>query len=166
MKYKALLSITFLFLFLAAAGARDAASQPGTAGTPFATIVLLPGDSRSVEMEYDDVFWSDGSSNVTIISAVIPDAEIHFLRINLTPREDRGADLGYFTAGGFIYTNEGRVAFLQFLEPRLTYGAETTSYIIDVYPAVSAGMIFSAVIMEYQDFDFPFRMTLTATLSN
>jgi hypothetical protein len=31
---------------------------------------------------------------------------------------------------------------------------------------VSAGIIFSAVLVEYQDFDFPFKMTLTATLSN
>jgi len=153
-------------LILTASGLQAAARRPGIAGTPFASMVLLPGDSRSVEMEYDDVLWSDGSSNVTLISAIIPDNEIHFLRINFTPRDESAADIGYFTTGSFIYTNQGNLGFLQFLEPRITYGTETSSYIIDIYPAASAGIVFSAVILEYQDFDFPFKMTLTVTLSN
>lgn len=166
MKNKTILYITLSFILLSASGAQAAAPRPGIAGTPFASMVLLPGDSRSVEMEYDDVLWSDGSSNVTLISAIIPDNEIHFLRVNFTPRDDSAADIGYFTTGSFIYTNQEKFGFLQFLEPRLTYGTETTSYIIDVYPAASAGIVFSAVILEYQDFDFPFKMTLTVTLSN
>ena len=166
MKKKTILYITLSFILLSAAGARAATPRPGLAGTPVASLVLLPGDSRSVELEYDDVLWKYGSFNMTIISAIIPDNQIHYLRINLTPRGDGGADLSYFSIGGFIYTNAEATGFLQFLEPRLTYGGEATSYIIDVYPAVSAGIIFSAVLVEYQDFDFPFKMTLTATLSN
>jgi hypothetical protein len=166
MQYKTVLRVTLLILILAASGAQAATPRPGTAAATVSNLVLLPGDSRSVELEYGGVLWRDGSCNIAIISAVIPDNEIHFLRINFTPRDERAADIGYFTTGGFIYTSQSSTGFLQFLEPRLTYGAETTSYIIDVYPAVSAGIVFSAVILEYQDFDFPFKMTLTVTLSN
>lgn len=168
MKYKTILRLALLVIFLMSSAAQAEVPRPGLAGATFATMVLLPGDSKSVEMEYEYVLFRDGSFNMTFISAVIPDNQIHFLRINLTPRIDRAADIGYFSAGGFVYTNtsEGKSGFLQFLEPRLTYGTDTVSYTIDVYPTVSVGVVFSAVMVEYQDFDFPFKMTLTATLSN
>jgi hypothetical protein len=167
MKYKTFLRAALLIILLFASAAQAEVPRPGLAGATFAAMVLLPGDSKSVEMEYEDVLLRDGSFNMTFISAVIPDNQIHFLRINLTPRIDRAADIGYFSAGGFIYTNTsaGKSGFLQFLEPRLTYGTDTVSYIIDVYPTASVGVVFSAVMIEYQDFDFPFKMTMTATLS-
>jgi hypothetical protein len=161
-----LLLAALLLLFPGISGAHAAAPLPGTAAATVTNVVLLPGDSRTVELEYWDTIWWDGSCNVAIISAIIPDNEIHYLRVSFTPRDERAADIGYFTTGSFIYTNQTTTGLLQFLEPRLTYGAEATSYIIDVYPSVSAGIVFSAVILEYQDFDFPFKMTLTATLSN
>jgi len=168
MKYRTLLGAALLIIVLVASTAQAEVPRPGLAEATFGTMVLLPGDSKSIELEYQGVLWRDGSFNMAFVSTVIPDNQIHFLRINLTPRIDRAADIGYFSAGGFIYTNttEAKSGFLQFLEPRLTYGTDTVSYTIDVYPTVSAGVVFSAVMIEYQDFDFPFKMTLTATLSN
>jgi hypothetical protein len=168
MKYKTILRLALLVIFLMSSAAQAEVPRPGLAGATFATMVLLPGDSKSIEMEYQGVLWRDGSFNMAFVSMVIPDNQIHFLRINLTPRIGRAADIGYFSAGSFIYTNtsQGKSGFLQFLEPRLTYGTDTVSYTIDVYPTVSAGVVFSAVLIEYQDFDFPFKVTLTATLSN
>ena len=168
MKYKTFLRAALLIILLLCTSIAQAeVPRPGLAEATFGTMVLLPGDSKSIEIEYQGVLWRDGSFNMAFVSTVIPDNQIHFLRINLTPRIDRAADIGYFSAGGFIYTNTsaGKSGFLQFLEPRLTYGTDTVSYIIDVYPTVSVGIVFSAVMIEYQDFDFPFKMTMTATLS-
>ena len=137
-----------------------------TQSSRYATIALLPGDSRSLDLEYDGLLWETGVFNLSFITAIIPDDEIHYLSIMFTPRGEAGNDIGFFTLGGFIYTKERKVGFIQFLEPRLTYGSENVDYIINVYPAISTGVIFSAVIVEYFDFDYPFRLTLTATLSN
>jgi hypothetical protein len=131
-----------------------------------AAIALMPGDSRSLDLEYDGMLWKSGVFNLSFITAVIPDDEIHYLSITFTPQGEAGAEIGFFTTGAFIYTNEGKVKFLTFLEPRLSYGTENVQYIINVYPAISTGVVFSAVIVEYFDFDFPFKLTLTATLSN
>ena len=132
----------------------------------YAAITLLPGDSKSLDLEYDGLLWKTGVFNLSSITAVIPDNEIHYLDITFTPRGTAGTEIGFFTTGGFIYTNEGKVRFLTFLEPRLSYGAENVEYIINVYPTISTGVIFSAVVVEYFDFDYPFKLTLTATLSN
>ena len=168
MKYKTFLRAALLILLLLASTAQAEVPRPGLTEATYGTMVLLPGDSKSIELEYQGVLWQDGSFNMTFISAVIPDNQTHSLNINLTPSMDSAANIGYFSTGGFIYTNtsEGKSGFLQFLQPQLTYGTDTVSYTINVYPTVSAGVVFSAVVVEYQDFDFPFKMTLTATLSN
>jgi hypothetical protein len=132
----------------------------------YAAIALLPGDSRSLDLEYDGLLWKTGVFNLSFITAIIPDDEIHYLSITFTPRGEAGNDIGFFTVGGFIYTKERKVGFIQFLEPRLSYGTENVEYISNVYPAISTGVVFSAVIVEYFDFDYPFKLTLTATLSN
>jgi hypothetical protein len=137
-----------------------------TQSNPYATITLLPGDSRSIDIEYDGMLWKSGVFNLSFITAAIPDDEIHYLSITFTPQGEAGAEIGVFTTGAFIYGKEGKFKFLKFLEPRLSYGAEDVQYIIDVYPAISTGVVFSAVIVEYFDFDYPFKLTLTATLSN
>jgi len=137
-----------------------------TQSSRYATIALLPGDSRSLDLEYDGLLWKTGVFNLSFITAIIPDDEIHYLGITFTPRGEAGNDIGFFTVGGFIYTKERKVGFIQFLEPRLSYGTENVEYISNVYPAISTGVVFSAVIVEYFDFDYPFKLTLTATLSN
>ena len=133
---------------------------------PVAGIVLLPGDSKSVEIEYDGDLLDSGCFNVSFMSALIPDDQIHRLSINLTPRGDTGTEIGYATLGAFIYWKDSTVNFLEFLEPRLSYGSESVGYIIDVYPAVSIGVLLSAVVIEYEHFDYPFKVTMTLTLSN
>jgi hypothetical protein len=162
------ISLTLILLCCVYTGAN--AFQKSFAGktqsSPYATIALLPGDSRSLDLEYDGLLWKTGVFNLALITAIIPDDEIHYLSIMFTPRGETGNDIGFFTFGGFIYTKERKVGFIQFLEPRLTYGSENVEYIINVYPAISTGVVFSAVIVEYFDFDYPFMLTLTATLSN
>jgi len=53
MQYKTVLRVTLLILILAASGAQAATPRPGTAAATVSNLVLLPGDSRSVE-------WSTG----------------------------------------------------------------------------------------------------------
>jgi len=132
----------------------------------YASVALMPGDSRSIELEYDGLLWKTGVFNLCFITAIIPDEEIHYLSITFTPQSEAGAEIGFFTLGAFIYGKEGAFRFNQFLEPRLSYGSENIEYIINVYPAVSMGVVFSAVAVEYFDFDYPLKLTLTATLSN
>ncbi len=131
----------------------------------YAAVALMPGDSRSIDVEYDGLLWKTGVFNLCSITALIPDEEIHYLSITFTPQCEAGAEIGFFTLGGFIYGTAGSFKFNQFLEPRLSYGSENIEYIITVYPAVSIGIVFSAVAIEYFDFDYPFKLTLTATLS-
>jgi hypothetical protein len=161
------LFITLIALFCVQIGenAFQEACAFETQSSRYATIALVPGDSRSLDLEYDGLLWKTGVFNLASITAIIPDDEIHYLSITFTPRGAAGAEIGFFTTGVFTYGKEGKFKFLQFLEPRLSYGAENVEYIIDVYPAISTGVVFSAVIVEYFDFDYPFRLTLTATLS-
>jgi hypothetical protein len=165
---KSLSIITLAALLLCSSGS-DATEHRGTISihdVPFGTIFLLPGDSKSIEFEYDGLLWESAAYNIFVISAAISDNQIHKLSVNLTPRGDMGTDIGYFTAGSFIFGKDGFFKFLGFLEPRFAYGSEPVSYIIDAYPAISIGILFSAVVVEYAYFDFPFKMTLTVTLSN
>jgi hypothetical protein len=142
---------------------REAAALETQSNT--SAIALMPGDTRSLDIEYDGMFWKSGVFNLSFITAAIPDDEIHYLSITFTPQESAGAEIGFFTTGAFLYGKEGKLKFLQFLEPRLSYGSENVQYIINVYPAISTGVVFSAVIVEYFDFEYPFKLTLTATLS-
>jgi len=155
-----------LIIFCCAQTGANTVQEAFALETQGTAITLLPGDSRSLDLEYDGLLRKTGVFNLSFITAIIPDDEIHYLSITFTPRGEAGNDIGFFTFGGFIYTKERKVGFIQFLEPRLSYGTENVEYIINVYPAISTGVVFSAVIVEYFDFDYPFKLTLTATLSN
>lgn len=133
---------------------------------PLDIIVLYPGDSRSIEFEYDDVFYEPESYHVALIYASAPDNEIHQLTINLTPVGDLGSEIAYFTFGAFIRLSGGTLNLFEFLEPKYTYGYKGVTYTIDVNPAISVGFLFSALMAEYRDFDFPLEMTMTLTLAN
>ena len=129
-------------------------------------IVMLPGDSRSIEFEYDDTFWDPDSYHVALIAAVSPDYEIHQLTINITPVGDVGSEIAYFTWGAFVCFTGGVFDFYEILQPKFTYGFEDVTYIVDVNPFMSIGFLFSAVMVEYSHFEFPLNMTMTPTLSN
>ena len=66
MKYRTVLRLALLVMFLMPSAAQAEVPRPGLAGATFATMVLLPGDSKSVEMEYEYVLFRDGSFNMTI----------------------------------------------------------------------------------------------------
>lgn len=134
--------------------------------SPLDVIVLFPGDSRSIEFEFDNTFWDPESFHVALIFAMSPDNQIHQLSINLTPVGDVGSEIAYFTWGAFIFFPVSVNGLLEFLEPKFTYGHKHVSYIVDVNPSVSMGFIFSAAMVEYSYFDFPLNMTMTLTLSN
>ena len=133
---------------------------------PLDMIVMLPGDSRSVEFEYDDVLFNPDSFHVALIAAVVPDYEIHQLTINITPVGDVGSEIAYFTWGAFVCFTGEVFEFFEILEPKFTYGFKNVNYIVDVNPFISAGFIFSAAMVEYSHFEFPLNMTMTVTLSN
>jgi hypothetical protein len=169
MKHPIKLLLLLLAGFLLVSSACNASDNPGAisahAASPFGSIFLLPGDSKSIDLSYDGLLLESASYNICLVNAAIADDQIHQMRVDFTPREDAGASIGYFTIGAFFYARDGQFKFLEFLEPRLSYGSQPASYNVDAYPAISLGFIFSAVVIEYQDFNFPFSMTLTVTLS-
>jgi hypothetical protein len=133
---------------------------------PLDMIVMLPGDSRSVEFEYDDTFLDPDSFHVALIAAVVPDYEIHQLTINITPVGDVGSEIAYFTWGAFVCFTGEVFDFFEILEPKFTYGFKHVTYIVDVNPFMYIGFLFSAAMVEYSHFEFPLNMTMTLTLSN
>jgi len=130
------------------------------------TIILFPGDARSIEFEYNDTLGNPDSYHVALIAAMAPDQEIHQLTINLSPRGDVGPEIGYFSWGIFFSYTGGVFDFVEMLDPKFTYGFNSVNYLVDVNPYVSIGMLFSAASVEFSHFDFPLEMTMTLTLSN
>jgi len=147
-------------------GADHAPDMRAYASAPLDVVTLYPGDSRSIEFEYDDVFYEPESYHVALIYATAPDNEIHQLTINLTPLGDLGSEVAYFTFGAFMCLSAGTFDLFELLEPKYTYGHKGVTYTIDVNPAVSVGFLFSALMAEYRNFDFPLEMTMTLTLAN
>jgi len=79
---------------------------------------------------------------------------------------DVGSEIAYFTGGVYLtFTGEVFDSFGLF-EPKFTYGFKYVTYIVDVNPLVTMGLLFSAVMVEYVHFNFPLEMTKTLTLSN
>ena len=145
---------------------------PGTSlaqSTPDAKldmIVLQPGDSRSIEFEFDDTIGNPDSYHVALISATAPDQEIHQLAVNISPRGDVGPEIAYFTWGIFFCFTGGVFDFIEMLDPKFTYGFNNVNYVVDVNPYMSLGLIFSSATSEFSHFEFPLEMTMTLTLSN
>jgi len=106
------------------------------------------------------------SYHVALIYATAPDNEIHQLTINLTPLGEQGSEVAYFTFGAFLCLSAGSFDLFELLEPKYTYGYKGVTYTIDVNPALSVGFLFSALMAEYRNFDFPLEMTMTLTLAN
>lgn len=143
----------------------DAYAQT-THDAPLDTFMLFPGDSRTIEFSYDDVLPSIESIHVALISAFAPDLEIHQLSIQLSPRGDIGPEFGYFTLGIFFSFTGGTFDFVEMLDPKFTYGFEGVSYLVDINPYMSLGLIFSAATTKFSHVDFPVEMSMTVTLSN
>ena len=129
-------------------------------------IILSPGDSRSIEFEFDNTIGNPDSYHVALISAVSPDKEIHQLAVNISPRGDVGPEVAYFTWGIFFSFTGGVFDFIEMLDPKFTYGFNNVNYIVDTNPSMSVGLVFSTLTTVFSHFDFPLKMTMTLTLSN
>jgi len=101
------------------------------------SVVLFPGDSRSIEFEYNDTLGSPDSYHVALIAAMAPDQEIDQLTINLSPRGDVGPEIGYFTWGIFFSFTGCVFDFVEMLDPKFTYGFNSVNYLVDVNPYMS-----------------------------
>ncbi len=128
-------------------------------------VVLSPGDSRSLEFEYNGTFGEPGSFHFALVTAMLPDEEIRQLTVTITPTGEVGSAIGYFTWGIFAnLTSAGNM--FETLEPKFTYGFKHVSYSMDVNPTTTTGFVFSTALVEYEHFDFPLEMSMILTLSN
>ena len=163
-----IMTITALkLMWLPAADASGETNVYPKSGSPFESVFLLPGDSRSLEFEYNDTFQESGSGHLALITALSPDHEIHQLIINISPVGDVGPEVGYFTWGALlVFSGDIIRNSIEFMAPKFTYGFKSVTYVIDVNPVMSIGFLFSTALVEYSHFDFPLNMTMTLTLSN
>ncbi|MCX8044309.1 MAG: hypothetical protein N3B18_09305 [Desulfobacterota bacterium] len=129
------------------------------------TIFIFPGDARSIEYTFDAAFPDPESSHIALIAAFAPDFEIHQLSINISPRGDIGPELGYVTGGVFFCFTNGMFNFVEVLDPKFTYGFNSTHYLVNVNPYFSLGILISTATTKFSHVDFPVPMTLTITLS-
>ena len=138
-----------------------------TYDSPYESVILLPGDSRSLEFEYNDTFPQNGSAHLALITALSPDQKIHQLVITITPVGDVGPEVAYFTWGAFlVFSGDITTNFIEFMEPKFTYAFTSATYIVEVNPVMTTGFLFSTALVEFSHFDFPLNMTMTLTLSN
>lgn len=148
-------------LLLAGGGAfsRAVAARAGSVDT----VVLFPGDARTFDFDLDGTVVEGRGSHLTLIVAVAPDREIHRLTLTVAPRGDTGPGIGYFTSGVMLSFSGG---FVEFIEPKFTYGFESVTYVLDVNPYASLGFLYTGAMVEFSHFDFPLEMGITTTLSN
>ncbi len=124
-------------------------------------VVLSPGDSRSLEYQFDGIFWDPDSYHMILVAA-LADNEIHKLTITISPVGDVGTELAYFTSGFFLSFPAN---LPDLLSPGFKYGHEYVHYSVDINPNITFGIIFTAAVLEQSDIDFPVDMTATLTLS-
>jgi hypothetical protein len=127
-------------------------------------VLLMPGDSRSIEFEYNGSLFETGSYHMAMITAVVDDGEIHQLTIQIYPKGDMGSETAYFTWGMFMNPKAGALGGFKMLDPRYTYVYKDVRYVVNVNPSMTTGFLFSAVGPEYSHFDFPLEMTMTLTV--
>jgi hypothetical protein len=164
MRIRALLVLWGCIAMLAAAGAPDAVAQTG-GNAPVHALVLLPGDARSVRYEFNSILAEPGSLNVALISAFTPD-EIRTLTVQITPVGDVGSEISYVTGGAFFSFSPTAIGFVRLFEPRFTFGYNSVTYTMDVYPWMSLGFLLSGAVATYARYDFPLPMSMTVSLSN
>jgi hypothetical protein len=132
-------------------------------------IVLYPGESRSINFEYNGLFWDNFAFHLAMVTTIPLDEELHTLSVNITPMGNDGTEFSYFSSG-FFY---GPLLSLEILAPRFPSGYEDVNYTVELNP-FSVGFIFSTVLIDYpsdsqhdgDDFSYPIDMTMTLTLSN
>lgn len=160
-------------------------------------IFLRPGDSKSVEFEFNGAGFDPEAWHVAPVLTIACEVEIENpcenvesclptsaaefldllrdliqfnceeirnLTINISPRENPGAEIRYLTTGLFLGFSESD---FEFLEPRFSDGFESVTYVANVSSTVFAGLIFTELVMaQSEHFEFPLEMTMTLTLSN
>ncbi len=137
------------------------------AQSPVDVVTLSPGDSRSLEYEFNGTL-SEGdpsSYHFAMITAFAPDQEIHQLTITISPLGDVGSEIQYFSGGLFLSFSSGLITNIEIMEPKFTYGFNHATYIVDVNPTLTTGFLFTGATFEFAHFDFPLEMTMTLTLS-
>ncbi len=163
-------SLIFLSLFMIIFTYDSACAQRSADdGIGMDLIILYPGESQSINFEYNGLFWDNFAFHMALVASFAFDEEVHTLSVNITPMGDDGSEFTYFTTG-FFY---GAPISFEILAPRFPSGYEDVNYTVDMNP-FSLGFIVSAVINEYpndnqhdgDDFDYPIDMTMTLTLSN
>ena len=157
------LMLLALACLAATAADREAAAQTG-GSAPVHALALTPGDARSIRYEFNGAL-ANGHMHVALISAVSPD-EIRTLTVQINPVGDVGSEISYLTGGAFFSFAPGLVGFVRLFEPRLTFGYNSVTYTMDVYPWVSMGFIVSGVAATYAYYDFPLTMSMIVSLSN
>ncbi len=134
--------------------------------TMLTSVVLIPGDSRSFDFEFDGTLGKPQSTHITAVAAIAPDMEIHQLTVSIAPVGSAGSEIFYVTGGIFLTLTGGAFDFVEIVEPKYTSALDSVAYLIDVNPYMSTGIIVVSAVAQFDDFEFPLEMSMTLTLSN
>lgn len=128
-------------------------------------LTLVPGDSRSLELEFDGHRDELQMQFLVLFGALIFDAETHQLTVSCWFRGDQGPEFTYRTSGLILTIGGGLLGLVDVLEPRTTYSYDSVSYFAEINPPVSLGGIAISLDEHFDSFDPPYFMTCTVTLS-